>query len=198
MRVLIRELFETVILALLIFLMLHVSVQNYRVQGPSMQPTLVEGEYVIVNKMVYLRFDPTEIADILPFYDREDEGSLFPFHGPDRGDVIIFRFPRDPSRDFVKRVIGMPGDIIEIDDGDVIRNGELLDEPYITHGDNSNMSPVHVEPDTYFVLGDNRRASNDSRDWGLVPVDNVIGRALVSFWPLNQWHALQAWLPSLY
>jgi signal peptidase I len=194
MRILIRELFETVILALLIFLTLHISVQNYRVQGPSMQPTLVEGDYVIVNKMVYLRFDPTEIANILPFYDRENEGSLFPFHQPERGEVIIFRFPKDPSRDFVKRVIGVPGDIVEINDGEVIRNGELLDEPYITQGDNSNMSPIQVEPDEYFVLGDNRRASNDSRDWGPVPTDNVIGRAWVSFWPLDQWHSLQAWL----
>ena len=195
MRVLIRELFETVILALLIFLTLHISVQNYRVQGPSMQPTLTEGEYVIVNKLVYLRFDPIEIADVLPFYDHQNEGSLFAFHPPDRGEVIIFRFPRDPSRDFVKRVIGVPGDIVEINKGEVVLNGDVLDEPYITQGDNTDMEPVHVGPDTYFVLGDNRRASNDSRDWGPVPADNVIGRAWVSFWPLDQWHALQVKLP---
>jgi len=197
MRTLIRELFETIILALLIFLVLHLSVQNYRVQGPSMQPTLTEGEYVIVNKLVYLRLDPTELASLLPFFDHDTEtdGSVFPFHPPQQGEVVIFQFPRDPTRDFVKRVIGVPGDTVEIKNGEVSVNGIPLDEPYITQGDSTTMAPVTVQADEYFVLGDNRRASNDSRDWGPVPVENLIGRAWVSFWPLNRWHALTTFLP---
>ena len=190
MRIVIRELFETVILALLIFLGLQFSMGNYRVEGSSMVPTLEEGEYVIVNKLVYLKLDPREIAGLLPFVDTQDEGGFFPFHPPRRGEVIIFRFPANPKRDFVKRVIGVPGDTIEIQRGKVLVNGVALNEPYVTHTDRNDMTETRVPPKSYFVLGDNRRASNDSRDWGPVPAENIIGRAWVSFWPLNRWHAL--------
>ena len=190
MRIVIRELFETVILALLIFLGLQFSMGNYRVEGSSMVPTLEEGEYVIVNKLVYLKLDPREIAGLLPFVDTQDEGGVFPFHPPRRGEVIIFRFPANPKRDFVKRVIGVPGDTIEIQRGKVLVNGVALNEPYVTHTDRNDMTETRVPPKSYFVLGDNRRASNDSRDWGPVPAENIIGRAWVSFWPLNRWHAL--------
>ena len=191
MRAVIRELFETVILVLLIFLVLHLSIQNFRVEGPSMRPTLEAGEYVLVNKLVYLRFNPQELARLVPFLEVDDR-TVFPFHAPARGEVIIFQFPRDESRDFVKRVIGMPGDTVEIKQGRVFVNGEPLNEPYITLSDNGSMAPVRVSQEAYFVMGDNRPASNDSRDWGSVPKEKVIGRAWVSFWPLNRWHALQA------
>ena len=196
MRTIIRELFETVILALLIFLALHLSVQNFRVQGPSMRPTLEEGEYVIVNKLVYMRLQPRGIVRFVPFVDLEEPQSVFPFHPPRRGEVIIFRFPRDESRDFVKRVIGEPGDKVEIKQGQVVVNGVTLNEPYITRHDKSNMARVTIPPDNYFVLGDNRRASNDSRDWGPVPIKNVVGRAWLSFWPLDRFRSLSAFLPS--
>ena len=192
MRIVIREIFETGILAVLIFLALHLSVQNYRVEGPSMRPTLDEGEYVIVNKLLYLRLEPHELARLVPYLDVEDNRSLFPFHEPSHGEVVIFRFPKDESRDFIKRVIGVPGDTIEIKSGQVIRNGVVVDEPYVTLRDGTSMAPVVVPPDAYFVLGDNRRASNDSRDWGAVPAENIIGRAWLGFWPLDRWHVLRA------
>lgn len=195
LRVLVRESFETIILALLVFMVLHLSIQNYRVEGPSMQPTLAEGEYLIVNKLVYLRIDPAEVAGLLPFYNRQEETDRFIFHPPERGEVIVFRSPHDPDRDFVKRVIGIPGDTIEIVQGNVYLDGVLLVEPYVTRRDNSTMSPVHVEPGTFFVLGDNRGSSNDSRSWGAVPAENLIGRAWVRFWPINQWNLLTARLP---
>ena len=192
MRTLIRELFETVILALLIFLALQSTVRNYQVEGSSMEPTLEPGEYVLVNKLVYLRFDPDGLAGLLRFWDADTDDILFPFHAPERGEIVIFHFPRDPSRDFVKRVVGLPGDTVEIKRGEVFINGESLPEPYITRRDNGTNQLVEVGPNTYYVLGDNRRASNDSRDWGPVPAENFIGRAWVSFWPLNRWHALSA------
>lgn len=190
MRAVIRELIETVILALVIFLVLQFSVQNFRVEGSSMEPTLEEGQYLLVNKLVYFHFDPHGLSAVLPFVSGDAERAVFPFRAPSRGEVIIFRFPRDPSRDFVKRVIGLPGDVVEIHRGQLFVNGEAVEEPYLTYRDLDNMEPVRVPPDSYFVLGDNRRASNDSRDWGAVPADHIIGRAWVSYWPLDRWHTL--------
>ena len=191
MRAVIRELFETVILALLIFLALHLSIQNFRVQGPSMRPTLEEGEYVIVNKLVYTRFQPKELAKLVPFLDFDVDRLVFPFQSPHRGDVIIFRFPRDQSRDFVKRVVGVPGDRLTVEGRQLFVNGEVLEGTSVSEGNRSNI-PDQVPPDTYFVLGDNRRSSLDSRDWGPVPAANIIGRAWISFWPFDRWHTLQA------
>jgi signal peptidase I len=184
MRAVIRELFETVILALLIFLGFHLSIGNYRVEGSSMVPSLDEGEYVIVNKLVYAR----PPVDLLPFVGEPEDPYLF--HGPRRGEVIIFEFPRDIERDFVKRVIGLPGDTVEIKRGQVIVNEVSLNEPYITHQSNGSHPKTTVPEGSYFVLGDNRRASNDSRDWGSVSESRIIGRAWVSFWPLNRWQAI--------
>lgn len=192
MRALIRELIETVILALMIFLALQFSVQNFRVEGSSMNPTLEEGQYLLVNKILFFRFAPQDVQTFLPFASNDEGDSLFAFRPPELGDVIIFHFPRDPSRDFVKRVIGVPGDTVEIERGQVIINGQMLEEPYITQVDRGSMRPVTVEHDSYFVLGDNRRASNDSRDWGLVPSANLVGRAWVSYWPLDEVTSLMA------
>ena len=187
LRVLVRESFETIILALLVFMVLHISIQNYKVEGPSMQPTLNQNEYLIVNKLVYLNFDPAEVLDVsLPFYEGEAEANgRYLFHPPVRGEVVVFRSPRDPERDFVKRVIGLPGDTVEIVQGTVYVNGLQLVEPYLDRRDNTTMAPVKVEPDTLFVLGDNRGSSNDSRSWGPVPAENLIGRAWMRFWPLD-------------
>ena len=184
MRAVIRELFETIILALLIFLGFHLSIGNYRVEGSSMVPSLEEGEYVIVNKLVYAR----PPVDLLPFVGEVEDPYLF--HGPRRGEVIIFEFPRDLERDFVKRVVGLPGDTVEIQRGQVIVNGIPLNEPYITQRGNGSHPKTTVPEGSYFVLGDNRRASNDSRDWGPVSESRIIGRAWVSFWPLNRWQAI--------
>ena len=186
LRALIRELFETVILALLIFLGLQFSVQTYRVEGSSMTPTLDEGQYLIVNKLVYFNIDPRDLTTLLPFVDIDrDEPPFFPFHRPHRGEIVIFRFPQDPSRDFVKRVIGVPGDKVEMRQGEVFVNDVRLDEPYITRRSSTSMEPLFVPSDSYFVLGDNRVLSNDSRTWGPVPADNIKGKAWVTYWPLD-------------
>ncbi len=195
LRSTVRELIETVILALVIFLALQFSVQNYRVEGPSMDPTLHEGQFLFVNKLVYLRLDLRALADRLPFVEIDREDSMFPFHSPSRGEILIFRFPNDTTRDFVKRVIGLPGDTVEIKRGTVFVNGEELDEPYVVNADNRSMAPFHVDEESYFVLGDNRRSSNDSRDWApirTVPMENIIGRAWVRFWPLDTVNILQS------
>lgn len=192
MRALIRELIETAILALLIFLALQFSVQNFRVQGPSMNPTLGEGQYLLVNKLVYLHFDPRDLSTLLPFFDLSRDTSFFPFQSPRRGEVIVFRFPGDETRDFVKRVIGVPGDTVEIRQGKVFLNEEEVVEPYITYTDSRSMPPRQVLANTYFVLGDNRGASDDSRRWGQVPAENIIGRAWVRYWPLDAWNTLWA------
>ncbi len=184
MRAVIRELFETVILALLIFLGFHLSIGNYRVEGSSMSPNLEEGEYVVVNKLIYAR----PPIDLIPFMGEPQDPYLF--RSPRRGEVIIFEFPRDMERDFVKRVIGLPGDTVEIKRGQVIVNDIELDEPYITHENTGSYPKKTVPEGSYFVLGDNRRASNDSRDWGPVSESRIIGRAWVSFWPLDRWQAI--------
>ena len=186
LRVLVRESFETIILALLVFMVLHISIQNYKVEGPSMEPTLNQNEYLIVNKLVYLRFDPAEVLDAFPFYEGESEADdRYIFHPPVRGEVVVFRSPRDPDRDFVKRVIGLPGETVEIVNGTVYVDGKQLIEPYLDRKDNTTMSPIEVEPGSVFVLGDNRGSSNDSRSWGPVPAENLIGRAWMRFWPLD-------------
>lgn len=197
-RALVRESFETVILALLVFMALHLSIQNYKVEGPSMEPTLNQNEYLIVNKLVYLRINPGEVFDALPFYEWEgDADDRYVFHAPRRGEVVVFRSPRDPDRDFVKRVIGLPGDTVWIEKGTVHVKSDaehtseyVLDEPYVTQRDHTDMAPVEVGPGTVFVLGDNRGSSNDSRSWGPVPEENLIGRAWVRFWPLDHLGAL--------
>lgn len=194
MRALIRELIETAILALLIFLALQSSVQNFRVEGSSMEPTLSTGQYLLVNKIVYFHLSPGDLKRLWPFADVDRSEPLFAFHPPRHGEIIIFHFPRDETRDFVKRVIGVAGDEVEIRRGTVFVNGVRLDEPYITHPSEASMPRMTVPPDSYFVLGDNRRASNDSRDWGPVPAKNVVGRAWVSYWPLDQFNTLLTFL----
>lgn len=189
MRALVRELIETVILALIIFLALDFSVQNFRVEGPSMQPTLGSGQHVLVNKLVYLRMNPKKLSRLVPFL-HSDGDEVFPFHAPNRGDIIIFRSPRDPSRDFVKRVVGVPGDTVEIRQGRLLVNGVERPEPYVVNHDETSRRPAVVPPDSYFVLGDNRRESSDSREWGPVPAENLIGRAWVAYWPFDKLSAL--------
>ena len=162
-----------------------------------MEPALAGGQHLMVNRLVYLRFDPKDLPSFLPFVDGAKQ-YLFPFQPPHRGEIVVFRFP-DETRDFVKRVIGVPGDTVQIEGGQVFVNGQPLDEPYITHHGGRDMDVITVTEGSYFVLGDNRPRSDDSRprlgrpsgDWRPVPAKNVIGRAWVRYWPLDQWHLLQ-------
>jgi signal peptidase I len=182
-----REFLEAIVLAMVVFLVIQTSIQNFKVEGSSMQPTLEGGQYLLVNKLVYLRMDQDRLSRMMPFWSVTSGEQSFAVHPPRRGEVIVFHFPRDPSRDFVKRVIGVPGDTVEIRNGMVMVNGQVLDEPYLTSRDNSSMSRVTIGEGEYFVLGDNRRGSNDSRNWGTVPEVNILGKVWIIYWPLSQW-----------
>ncbi len=161
-----REIIETIVLTVIIFVAIRYSVQTFRVDGSSMQPGLNTDEYVLVNKLAYL------------------------FHGPSRGDVIVFHYPIDPTQDFIKRVIGLPGDTIQITPTQIIVNGMTLKEPYISAPINGSPKTVMLQAGDYFVMGDNRPDSFDSRSWGPVPSSYIIGKATVVFWPLSNWEVI--------
>ena len=187
-----RELLEAALVFLVVFVALHLSIQNFRIDGTSMHPTFVNEQHIIVSKLSYLRLNTEALGSLSPFGDRPDETpSLLASSGPAYGDMIAFDYPRDPSRGFVKRVIGLPGDTIEVDRGQVIRNGEALDEPYVVNSDQRSREAVKVPERSYYVLGDNRPVSNDSRAWGFVTEDDIIGRAWLSYWPSNRIRVIQ-------
>lgn len=183
-----RDFIETAILALLIFLAVRSAVQNFKVEGSSMDPNLVNGEFIIVDKLTYGTFSLGPLEDVIPWVNSDDDGFLF--RGPQRGDVIVFRAPIDEQRDFVKRVIAVPGDTVQVQQGVVVLNGKPLTEPYLTHRGSytwpaDGSGPMTIPERQYFVLGDNRDNSSDSHIWGLLPAGNIIGRALISYWPAD-------------
>lgn len=165
---LLREILEVAILTLLFFGIVRVLVQNYRVDGPSMQPTLYTSEYILVDKAEYY------------------------LHSPERGDVVVFVYPDDPSKNFVKRIVGVPGDTVEVmANGDVVVDGVTIREPYIKNRTNPYQpEQVKLRDDQYFVLGDNRGDSLDSRAFGPVPRKDIIGKAALVYWPLSNLHLL--------
>lgn len=184
-----REILETLILTVLIFLVVRSVVQNFKVEGRSMEPTLHNGQYLLINKATYWRLDGSLLARLTPgaeaSSDNQAAGGRYLFAPPERGDVIVFRYPKEPDRDFIKRVIAQPGDTVEIKGSMVFINGKPLSEDYISAPPNYSTPAETVPPGNYFVLGDNRNNSSDSHIWGLVPEDNIIGRAWISYWPLE-------------
>ena len=190
MRAALREAIETIALAAFLVLVLQATIQNYRVEGPSMNPQLTDEDRVLVNRAVYTEIDAARVARFIPGIEAE-EGQLWrPFGPPTYGDVIVFRWPRDPSQNFVKRIVGLPGDRLWLQDGTVFVNGVPLDEPYVEHRSSESLRRLTVPEDSYFVLGDNRAQSDDSRHWGPVPRDHVIGKVWVAYWPLANFAAL--------
>jgi signal peptidase I len=173
------EILEVVALALIMFMGVRMVVHNYVVDGSSMDPTFADGQLVIVNRMAYRSFDFSWIPGI-------DGDEWRPFGQPDRGDIVVFKYQRNPPRDFIKRVIGTPGDEISVSDGRVYLNGTPLDEDYIAAPPNGEFGPEIVPEDHVFVMGDNRNNSLDSRSFGMVEQSEIIGRAEVRYWPLNQ------------
>lgn len=163
---LIREIIETLVLTVLMFLVIRLAVQNFNIDGMSMEPSLHNQELVIVDKWSYI------------------------FTQPSRGDVIVFVAPPVPSQDYIKRVIGLPGDIITIHNTQVTVNGTTLSEAYVDPNRQGNqyapITTMRIPLGDYFVLGDNRVGSSDSRAWGCVPRGNIIGRAALVYWPFNQ------------
>jgi signal peptidase I len=180
-----REAIETIALAVFLILLLQVTIQNFRVEGPSMDPRLANNDRVLVAKAAYLELDAQRVTRFLPGISADEGETWHPFGAPSRGDVVVFRWPRDPSQNFVKRIIGIPGDTVQIFRGTVIINGVPLDEPYIQHESNETLGPRVVGEDEYYVLGDNRLQSDDSRHWGMVTTDHIIGRVWVDYWPLD-------------
>jgi len=163
----VREVLETMVPAVIIALFINLLLaQATRVYGQSMEPNLHTNQRLVVEKVSYNRW--------------------WPIRGPQRGDVVVFRV--NPNADLlIKRVIGLPGDRVEIHDGQVLINGQVLDEPYLTQPTFGDYGPIDVPPLHIFVLGDNRGFSNDSRAFGPLPLDSVIGRAWFSYWPPDQW-----------
>ena len=196
----VRELLEAFLLALIVFFVIQGSVRNFRVEGRSMDPTIEHGQYLLVNKLVYFKTDVQRLSRIIPFWKVDQPSGDFAIHPPERGEVIVFRSPPDRSRDFVKRVIGLPGDVVELRDGNVYINGELLDEPYLDPQDVSNTFPSGstqkarwtIGEKEYFVLGDNRDNSNDSREFGPFPEEDVLGKVWFVYWPLSDLHLLDS------
>ena len=153
------ELLQTVLLAGLLFMAVNFLTARIRVDGSSMEPTLHNGEFVVVNRLAYRWSDLT------------------------RGDIVVFRFPLNPERRFIKRIIGLPGDHIRVENGVVVVNNSALQEPYIAAPPRYSGN-WQVGPDEAFVLGDNRNNSQDSQNWGMLPIEDIIGRAVLVYWPL--------------
>jgi len=169
------ELLQTIVLMSVLFLAVRGVVQNFRVEGPSMQPTLTTGEFLWVNKAAYFEWNGQYIMG-----------------GPQRADIAVLR-PPDTTEDIdlIKRVIGLPGDQVRVQHGQVFINGRPLDEPYITFQASYNYPldghDATVPAGQYFVLGDNRANSRDSHMGWFVPAENLVGRAWLSYWPPAAW-----------
>jgi signal peptidase I len=160
------DILETLVLAVVLYFGINAISARVRVDGFSMRPTLQDGEYILVSKLAYK------------------------LGQPQRGDIVVFIFPVNPAEDLIKRVIGLPGDTISVQGGVLSINGVTMDEPYI------NAPPAYegtwtVLPDELFVLGDNRNDSRDSHQWGLLPIKNVIGKAVLIYWPPKEWEVIK-------
>jgi signal peptidase I len=165
-RVWTRDLLIAIGLALIIIVFLY---QPVKVEGTSMAPLLSDQERIFINKFVY-RFEPIQ-----------------------RGDVVVFWYPMDPSKSFIKRVVGLPGETVEIRQGIVYVNGKALPEPYVPpqYEDLSDYGPVRIDHDKFFVMGDHRISSNDSRVFGAVESRYIYGRAVFAYWPVDHFGSLE-------
>ncbi len=201
----VRELLETVLFILLIFFIVRGLVQNFRIDGSSMEPNLHNDQYILVNKVVFFHFDSNAPLRLLPGYRNLPSHTIYPVRMPDRGDVVVLEAPSsdydDTEKDYIKRVIGLPGETVLIRDGKVYVDGELLDEPYLPPNQRTDCGTgglcesYVVPPNTVVVLGDNRGNSQDSRSWNAepgLPLDHIVGRAWVSYWPQDRWGVIPA------
>ena len=159
------DILETLLLAVVLYFGINAVSVRVRVDGFSMNPTLQDGEYILVNRLAYKIGQPV------------------------RGDIVVFSFPMDPRQDLIKRVIGLPGETISVQDGKVLVNGVPLDEPYIAAPPIYNNTWV-IPEGQLFVLGDNRNESKDSHEWGFLPMENVVGRAILIYWPPPEWQVI--------
>ena len=159
-----REFVETILFTLLIYVLVRTFLfENYRVVGRSMLPTLQDDQFLVVNKLGYR------------------------LHEPQRGDIIVFRDPRSDDRKLIKRVIGLPGETVEIQSGKVLIDNQVLEEPYIAGPGHYNQPPSQIPDDQYYVLGDNRDNSSDSHSWGTMSREEIVGKAWLTYWPPRLW-----------
>jgi signal peptidase I len=164
-------------------------VQAFKIPSGSMIPSLLVGDYILVNKFVY--------GVKLPLMER----ALLGERKPSKGDVIVFKYPHDTSKDYIKRVVGVPGDKIQIINKQLLINDRVDDDPYAFHSELGissesildNFGPVTVPPEHLFVMGDNRDASSDSRVWGFVPLSHVKGKAFLIYWSWNPGEVGMRW-----
>lgn len=170
---LLRESIETIAFVLLILLAIRFTLQSFHTDGQSMEPNLHTDEYVVVSKAVYL------------------------FQQPQRGDVIVFHYPLDTHVDLIKRIIGVPGDSIHTTATTVSVNGHVLHEPYIRQPFNFDDYTWTLGPNQFFVMGDNRENSLDSRAWGPLEKSYIVGKVLAVYWPLPDWRLVNTY-PSVY
>ncbi len=172
---------EAIVTALVLALVIRAYIiQAFKIPSGSMIPTLLIGDHILVNKFIF--------GTRIPFSDKR----ILVFRKPERGDIIVFKFPENHKKDFIKRVIATEGDVIEERDKIVYVNGKALTEPYAKHIDSlfrfgindprDNFGPIKVPEDKLFVMGDNRDQSYDSRYWGVVDLKEVLGKALVIYW----------------
>jgi len=182
---LVREYGEAILIAVLLALFIRAFVvQAFKIPSGSMKSTLLVGDHILVNKFIY--------GIKVPFLNTE----LVHIRDPRRFDIVVFQYPVDPSKDFIKRVIGLPGDTVQIKDKKVYVNSKLLDEPYAVYSDSKilpasvsprdNMGPLVVPPNNLFVMGDNRDESYDSRFWKFVDINDLKGEAFIIYWSWNQ------------
>ena len=155
----VRDIVITILTALVVFVVLQITVGSFKVYGLCMLPNIQHGDYILVNKISYLS------------------------HKPERGEVVIFHSPRNPDTDLVKRIIGLPGDTVEVKNHKVYINGIPLTENYVMEPPNYNYPLQTIPADHYFVLGDNRNNSADSHTGWLLPTENIIGKAWLCYWP---------------
>lgn len=173
-----KEYAEALIIAFILAMFIRAFiVQAFTIPSGSMLQTLQIGDYLLVSKLAY--------GIKVPF----TRTFLTTWDSPQHGDIIVFEYPGEPSKDYIKRVIGVPGDSIEIKDKKLYRNGELVEEPYsqyvdpnLVSGPRDNKGPIEVPEGNFFVMGDNRDESNDSRFWGFVPFGNLRGKAWIIYW----------------
>jgi len=173
------ETLEVVALAILMFLAVRAIGQNFIVDGESMRPTFENNQLLIVNRLAYASVDLTWLPGV-------DNDEWRPFGEPKTGDVVVFTFPGDLDRDFIKRIIARAGQTVSIRDGTVLVDGVPLDEPYLGELTSGDLPEQTVPDEMLFVMGDNRGNSFDSRNWGMLPEALVIGRADVRYWPFDQ------------
>jgi len=177
----VREYAESIIIAVLLALVIRTFiVQAFKIPSGSMEDTLAIGDHILVNKFIY--------GSKIPFTDKR----ILRLRDPRQGDVIVFEYPEDPSKDFIKRVVGTPGDTVEVKDKHVYVNGKLYANPHEVHKESEVMpkeanprdfkDPVKVPANAYFVMGDNRDRSYDSRFWGFVTMDKIKGLAFIKYW----------------